>query len=156
MPITETLTDNVDGSASPVINHTSFDKTISLDAAGSGSSGPIVAAYVDEIDLVAGAFTLDLTALPQSGGGTFDGTTMKVQGFRVEYPTVNANTLLIATGASNGYDIFGGATHEILLSPGCLFQAYWDDKLQDISATDKTIDFTGTGTENFFLTLLVG
>lgn len=157
--VTETLTDFVDASPNPNINHTRFDKTLALDAAGSGSTGPVVANHIDDIEMVAGLHTVDLTALPQSGsggGGIFDATTMKVQGFRVEYPTTNSDTLTIGPGAADPYEIFGGPTQSILLFPGGLFQFYYDDKLPDISATAKDIDFTGVGTGNFLLTLVVG
>ncbi len=156
MSTTEILDINVDGSTSPSIIHDAFDKSFALDAAGTGSTGPITDVYADTIALIAGAHTLDLTAIPQSGGGTLDATGLKVQAIRFENLSTNTNLMTIDDGASNGYNILGAALGHVTIHPGAIFQMYFHDKLDNIAAADAEIDFGGTGTESFNLTILVG
>ena len=102
MSTTETIATNVDGSTSPQIIQDAFDKSFSLDSAGTGSTGPITNIFADAVALVAGAYTLDLTAVPQTGGGTLDATGLKVQAIRMENLSTNSNLMTIDDGAANG------------------------------------------------------
>jgi hypothetical protein len=147
--IRETLETGVDGAASPVIIHDALDKSVTLNAS---SAVPATKCSVDTIALTAGAKTVDLTALA-GANGTVDGTGLKVQFIRI----VNngANAMTFAEGASNGYELLGNGW-TITLPAGGYMQFYLPEGTPDIASGAKTIDVSGTGTQTFDLTVVMG
>jgi len=114
LTIREVVDLNVPDAANPIINHTGFDESGTLN---STSTPPVTKVACFEKVLVAGAATIDLTALPGTGGGTVDGTGLKVQAIKIRNPAANTNKLHVVPGASAGYNLWGAAFH-IILNPG--------------------------------------
>lgn len=149
--VTETLESNVAfASADKALIHSLSDLLAGITGytSLSATTSPVaskVAAY--EITLSSGAATIDLTALPQAGGGT-----QSVNGLLARYivlvnPVSNANNITIADGATNGYQLFGDASGQITLKPGQFIILYCAGNAQTVGGSNKTIDLTGTGTQ---------
>jgi hypothetical protein len=105
------------------------------------------------VALVAGAKTLDLTALTDAVLGTVDFSGLKLRLLHAVATSGNTAAISIAPGASNGYTGWVGSSG-LLLQPG-------DSRGPDlftggiaIDGTHKTIDLAGTGTES--VTLIMG
>jgi hypothetical protein len=111
-----------------------------------------------QVALVAGAKTLDLTALTGLGanGATEDFTGLKVQALFMKNPATNSGSISIAPGASNGYE-FNGSDGKLTLSPGQSVLLYLADSAPDVadSSADQ-LDFAGTGTEEFDIVMVAG
>ena len=144
------------GSTSPVVALDAFN--------GDGptltaSSPPAVTleSYVEHT-LVAGALTLDLTALVNSEGTTIDTTGLKLQTIVIENPAGNAD-MTVGIGASNGYALFGTAGKvEVPASAtqdGRMGQVF-NDQTPDVAGGAKEIDITGTGTEKVRIGMTFG
>lgn len=153
----------------------SANATIAVDAASSvtivqsgfnlsgvrltGSTTPAVTkeSYHD-YTFTAGAVTVDLTALLDAVGAAVDGTGLKVQCLIIKNPAGNAS-INMAPGASNGYDIFG-ASNDITIPGHATYDNYlsfyFPEGTPDVAAGDKTLDFTGTGTQTFYLGIVLG
>jgi hypothetical protein len=141
--IIHSLAELLDG----IVGHTSM---------GASTSPPAskVAAY--DVTLSTGAATIDLTALPQAGGGT-----QSVNGLLARYlvfvnPVSNANNITIADGASNGYLVFGDASGQITLKPGQFCILFCAGNAQTVGGSNKTIDITGTGSQVLRMLALFG
>ncbi len=151
LTVTETLDTGVDGVGSPVVVHNALNTTATLNAS---STVPGTKVSSDTVALVAGAKTIDLTALPGVGGGTIDATGLKLQAALIKNPAGNG-TLTVTKGASNGYAIWG-STYSVQVPPGGSILAYFADQLADVAAGVKTIDFAGTGTQSFSVLFVLG
>lgn len=122
------------------------------------STPPVSVESYQEYDLVAGAKTIDLTALVDSLGVTRDCTGLKLQTLIFINPTGNAS-MNIAPGGSNPYPIFG-ASNDITV-PGnaagdSIVALVFPEGCPDVAAGVKTIDIAGTGTESFKLGVVLG
>lgn len=110
-----------------------------------------------EIALTAGAYTIDLTALPDVNGATTTLTGKKVRALFFE--NLGAANMTFAKGASNGLDCLSGSWSMVLL-PGerrCIdLGGVSTGSIADISGSNKTIDVTGTGTQEFDFGVIVG
>lgn len=135
--------------ASPLV-HSAFSTTKNLDA----TSTPAVSkcAYLTKA-LVAGAGTIDLTALPHNGG-TVDLTGLRVEVLKFKNKTGNA-VMTISEGASNGYEALGNAW-SIKLLAGQEATFFLNDAAPVVSGTLKTIDVAGTGTEQLEVSVVGG
>ena len=122
------------------------------------TSVPCTQAYDDTIPLVAGTYTIDLTALPNGNLANKDLTGLTVQFIKVRNPSTNANNITVADGAANGYLILGDASGQITIPPGMSFQfgAVATEGLAAVSATVKNITVTGTGTQSFDVQIVAG
>ncbi len=109
------------------------------------------------IALVAGAYTIDLTALPDINGATTTLTGKKVRALFFE--NLGANNMTFAKGASNGLDSLSGSWSMVLL-PGerrCIdLGGVSTGSIADISGSNKTIDVTGTLVQTFDFGVIVG
>lgn len=109
--------------------------------------------------LVAGAITVDFTALPQAGGAAnYNATTpdpKKIRMFKFQAPTTNTANIRIVTGAATGKTICGAA-FQCTIPPGGEVQGYLLDGDVAASASLKLFDVTGTGTEKLNVTLVLG
>ncbi len=107
--------------------------------------------------LVAGAATINLTALPGLQAA-IDGTGLKLNVLRIRGELDGSNAkLTVSEGAANPYELFGAA-NPMEYPAGCrtCFTFEFDDALADIAAGAKNIDLAGTGTDSFFVEIIVG
>jgi hypothetical protein len=151
LEVRETLTVGVDAASLPVVLHDQLNVSGTLNAT---SAVPATKHIQDAaVPLAAGVYTIDLTALPGTGGATVDGTGLKVQLIRIH--NKGAAAMTFADGVTNGYELLGAAW-TITLPPGGAMQFYLPDTAPDIGASAKTIDVTGTGTQTFDLSIVMG
>lgn len=106
------------------------------------STPPATKTYSDEIQLAAGAATLDLQALDRGDLTDADFTGLKVQVAIFYAHSTNTDTVTIADGAANGYEIFGDANGQVTLNPGDIIVQYCTDTLDDVAAADSEIDLS--------------
>lgn len=155
MTIRETLTTGVADATSPIITHSGWNTQKSLAAA---TTPPATKVAAFQQALVAGAATIDLTALVGTAGATVNGTGLKVQAVKIQNPSTNTNTLVVKEGATNGYHLLG-ASFQIILQPGEEVCFLGLDKAPDVASTAKTIDLTDAavgGTESSNWIILLG
>lgn len=147
----ETLEGNTDpvNASSRRVTWSAFDNSGVFSAT---TTPPVTKIAGKTAALTAGALTIDLTALTGWGanGANVDGTTLKLQFFRVK--NLGANDMTFSTGASNGYN-FGGP---LTVKAGCEALLKFNDNLPDVSATVKNIDVTGTAAQTAEVTLVMG
>ncbi len=124
-----------------------------------GSSDPPGVYYSSQVvALVGGNKTLDLTALLGGLQGVIDATGLKLQVLRIRGEADGSNgALTISEGAANPMELFG-ATNPIIYPAGCRkpWTFEFDDKLDAVSAGDCEIDLAGTGTDSFFIEMILG
>lgn len=155
LTVRETLSTGVPAAERPIVTHSGFNSSGSL---SSSTTPPITKVAAFTKALVAGAATIDLTALVGTAGAAVDGTGLKVQAVKVQNPSTNTNTLVIKEGASNGYHLMG-ASFQITLQPGEEFIWRGIDKAPDVAGSAKTIDLTDAavgGTESSNWIILLG
>ncbi len=131
--------------------------TLPIPAVLSGTtSPPIEKVYSDRIQLVAGARTLDLTALvPGNITPDTDFTGLKIQLLQFTSPENNLADITITPGASDGYDL-GGAGMSVTLSPGDTIIFALNDNAPDVGPTDKEIDFAGSLIDDIDILIVAG
>ena len=145
----ETLADGSIGSNNTV-THTGYDESNALNG---GTTPPATVCAFFLGALAAGAKTIDLTALSGTNGATVSGTGLKVQAFRVK--NLGANAMTFTVGASNGYEL-AGAGWKLILASGQYAMIYGNDATPDVAAGAKTIDVSGTGTQTFECSIILG
>lgn len=111
------------------------------------------------LTLSTGALTIDLTALtPDINGATLDLTGKKVRALFF-HNLSSTNTMTFAKGASNGLDSLSGSWTMTLLAGErrCIdLSAVAVASIAAISASIKTIDVSGTGTDTFDFGVVAG
>lgn len=142
--------DAADGANSPQITHDKFSSSGTLTPT---SSVPATKVSADRVALVAGAKTIDLTALVGTNGAAVNGTGLKVQLFK--FANRGAAFMTVSQGAANPYQ-FGGANWSRRVQPNQEILFYGHDLDPDIAAGAKNIDVAGTGTDEFELTVVMG
>lgn len=153
LSVRETLETNVPAATNPVITHSKFNVESSLNA---DSAVPATNVIAIEGNLTAGADTIDLTNLAQSGGGSFDATGKRLQAFIIINPATNTVQQSWVPGASDGYNLFGNASGRYDPMPGQSALFFGFDKLPEVSSSAKTIDITGDGTEVYKILMVFG
>lgn len=105
--------------------------------------------------LTAGAATIDLTALLGTLGASESFSGLKVQGVLFYAPTDNADPITLTEGASNGYELMGDGW-KVTLKGGqrVLFRGF--EKTPDVASNAKTIDVSGTGTQQIWIVICAG
>lgn len=145
----ETLSTEVDASTSPVVTHAGFSTNGTMSAS---TSPPATLVSYETITLSTGA-TIDLTALTGTNGIAVDGSGLKVQLFKIK--NNGAAAMTFSEGASNGYALLGAAWSLILLA-GQEMLVQLNDAAPDIAGADAEIDVTGTDTQEFELSIVMG
>lgn len=159
-PITNTLLtyqQSVTNSVSPGTTQTElFSQGGQLQYNGVSGQAPLATkAFPVLVTLVAGAATLDLTALT-NGDQTEDMTGLSLMELQAIAHPDNANPITIAPGASNGYSGWVGTNGLKLTTAndqnkiGPLYGGILVD------GTHKTIDIAGTGTQKVYIAMLFG
>lgn len=156
--VIETLATGVDGipsGAARNVTHSAFN--FSPGAKDASSTPSVTQVSSDTIALVAGAKTVDLTALPLVNGATLDATGLKIVAILFSNASASTGAMTFAKGASNGYTGLG-ANFSIAVPPGGCVEAYTakHSSVAAVSGTVKTIDVAGTGTESFNIIIVLG
>lgn len=156
LEVTETLALGLDNVDDPSFVHSIGSPEGTLNAS---STPPATKVFSDNVALVAGTKTLDLTALAGPASTSIDFTGLKVQLIALRCPTGNTLPILVQKGAANAYNLLGAdnasaETLEVLPGDDVLLRRY--DTLEDVDATHKDIKFTGNGTETINVLLVAG
>jgi len=151
-----------DGSAAASVNHAlaQFSGLTTSRSFGGTGAPTWTDAWSDTVDLSGGAATIDLTALArQAPLEDVDFAGSKIVYAAFAGAAANSNGIEVSPGASNGYAIFGTADDQITVYPGqiCEYGSMVQaDLAAVVAATNDEIDFTGTGTEQVHVLLIVG
>lgn len=130
---------------------------LSLESTSPGSSQPeiVTKGYAFKKALSAGAATVDLTSLTNVLGTSESLTGLKVQGVVFLNPSSNANAITIAKGASNGYELLGSG-FTFTLQPGQTAAFRLFEASPDVGSGAKTIDLSGTASQELYIILVAG
>lgn len=154
--VIETLTAlNGANSPGPTFDTANLAATISgtIDATTSVAATKVISA---QVSLSAGAASMDLISNTYGWGGaavTFSG--LKVQLAFFQNLSTNTAAVTIADGATNGLNIFGDSSGQITLGIGAWAFFYNADRLDDVGASDKTIDFSSSDVDAAVNVILV-
>lgn len=123
----------------------------------SGSTTPPVTTPAGRNDfaLSGGAASIDFTAIRGSGGANKDFTGLKVQSIVLKNKATNTGPMTFTEGASNGLALCG-PSFSFRLQPGQWCQFFFNDASPDVASGDRTIDVSGTGTEQFEIFAVAG
>lgn len=150
LDVDETLDVGVAGVREPVVRHNNLNPRGALDA---GTTPPATKhVQLAAQALVAGAKTVDLTALVGTAGATVDGTGLKVRVLRIRNNGVSLMTF--GPGAADPYQLWAGWS--LPVPPGGAFALYMADGAGAVGAAAKNVDVAGTGTETFDLSVVFG
>lgn len=151
--VRETLATNT-GSASDssrVITHDAYNETATLSAT---STPPATTCAHFLLTLSAGAATIDLRALTGTNGASVDLNGLKVQVVRVK--NLGANSMVFKSGGTNGHTGVFTATNGQIVQPSGHVMVFANDAGDDVDATHKTWDVTGTGSQTAEVTIVAG
>lgn len=151
--VRETLASNT-GSASDssrVITHDAYNESATLSAT---STPPATTCAHFLLTLSAGAATVDLRALTGTNGAAVDLNGLKIQVVRVK--NLGANSMTVKVGATNGHTGIFAATNGHPIQPSGHVQCFSNDTGDDVDATHKTWDVTGTGSQTSEWTIVAG
>jgi len=151
--IAETLATNTGSApaAMRVVTHTDYNETATLN---SGTTPPATTCASFLATLSSGSLTIDLRTLNGTNGAIIDGNGLKVQVVRVK--NLGANPLTIKSGASTGHTGFFTATTGTIVPAGAILMLFTNDNGDDIDATHKFWDLTGTGAQTSEWTIVMG
>lgn len=150
--VTETLGNNT-GSApagSRVVTHTEYNETATLNGA---STPPATQVAEFLLTLSTGAATIDLRALEGTNDAVVDGNGLKVQIVRIK--NLGANPMIFKGGAATPHNMFGTTDGQTVF-PGAHIMIFSNDGGDDIDATHKHWDVTGTGAQTAEITIVMG
>lgn len=117
---------------------------------------PASSIFSDRLQLVAGALTLDLQALPQGNIiPDIDLTGQKIQILQFTSPETNLADITISPGAVNGYEL-GGAAMSVTLAPGDTILFLFNDNAPDVANLDSEIDFAGSLIDDIDILIVAG
>ncbi len=117
---------------------------------------PASKVFSDRLQLVAGALTLDLQALPQGNIiPDIDLTGLKIQILQFTSPETNLADITITPGASDPYEL-SGAAMSVTLSPGDTHIWLLNDNAPDVANNDAELDFAGTLIDDIDLLIVAG
>ncbi len=146
-----------DSNADPSDQTTSYTSQSSTDTYTGSTTVPVTKSAKFTVTLDPTTHTLDLTAIPNDTGGTFDGTGLKVQFLRFKATATNANKIVISNAASNPYRIDATTTAwSINLVAGQVVALELNDAADDVGGTHLGILFTGTGVQTIDCHIILG
>ncbi len=117
---------------------------------------PASKVFSDRLQMLAGAFTLDLQALPQGNIiPDIDLTGLKIQILQFTSPETNLADITITPGASDPYEL-SGAAMSVTLSPGDTHIWLLNDNAPDVANNDAELDFAGTLIDDIDLLIVAG
>ncbi len=150
--VAETLANNTGSSlpASRVVTHTEYNETANLNAA---STPPVTQVAEFLLTLVSGAATIDLRALDGTNAAVVDGNGLKVQIVRIK--NLGANPMTFKGGAATPHNMFGTTDGQEVF-PGGHIMLFSNDSGDDIDATHKHWDVTGTAAQTAEITVIMG
>lgn len=122
------------------------------------STVPATKYAAGRLTLSSGSGTLDLTALPgRTADEVVDGTGLKLQLLILHNRSTNANKITITKGASNGIGLAASNdTWTLTLSPDQTVGLYLKDAGPDIASDKKTLDISGTGSQELDYEIVMG
>lgn len=150
--VVETIANNT-GSAtagSRVVTHSEYNETATLNA---GSTPPATSVAEFLLTLVSGAKTIDLRTLEGTNGAVVDGNGLKVQ--VVRFKNLGANPMTIKGGSATPHNMFTVTTGQVVF-PGAHITIFSNDGGDDVDATHKFWDVTGTGAQTAEVTIVLG
>lgn len=135
------------------VTHTVYD--VAPGNLSSTTDIPVSVVSIQPYALAGGTKTIDLYALSTTLGSV-DCIGLKVQGLRIT--NVSGNAALTITGeGANGYSLGGaivvpaaGASRDLVVT------LWFPESLADIATAERYLVITGTGTQAFYLELLLG
>lgn len=143
--INETFALGVDGVTDPSAQCVIEGTTATLNAS---STPPVTKAYFDnDIQLTAGALTLNFASMARGNLTANDMTGLKLQGWAMSCPATNTAGVTVTTGASNGYDWLGASDGKFVILPGEAYAFKGDDEQPDVASGARTIDFASGDTD---------
>ena len=149
--VTETPALALDLAANPDIIHQITGFAGTLNASTSVTAAAVIS---DTITLTAGAHTIDLTAFTRTTLAAVDFTGTKVKLYKISTAAANTAVVTFATGAANGYALFGTAG-TVILGPGECVYGYRAAQAATVSSTVKNIDVSSSDTDAIFSIVLV-
>ena len=153
LTVTEALETNVGDLSDKSITHSGYNSAASSNAASVPPASKVAAG---QVNMIAGAGSIDLTALALGAQGTVvDMTGMRVQFIKVKALAGNANPITISKSVANGYDGFG-ASFSLSLAPGGEMLLRGNDGGNDVAAGNKGLTLAGTGTQGIALEVVAG
>ncbi len=150
--IAETLANNTGSApiATRLITHTDYNESGTLNS-GSTPPATLCASFLQALS--SGTATIDLRTLVGTNGAVTDGNGLKVQIVRIK--NLGANPLTVVEGASDGHNFFS-ATDGTVIQPSGVVMLFSNDNADDIGATNKTWDLTGTLAQTSEWTIVMG
>ncbi|MCC6797721.1 MAG: hypothetical protein IT366_21590 [Candidatus Hydrogenedentes bacterium] len=134
------------------LTHNAFNQSLTLPT----STIPVTKAYVTNKAMSGGAATIDLTSLTDISQSAADFSGLKVQALLCYNPASNS-PITITEGASNGHSLSASSSSwKVTLPAGAWFLFYGADGGQDVGASDKTWDLSGTTTNALSIAVLAG
>lgn len=154
---TVALTETLIVGADPTIGTLSLTPAAGQKWLFDGTTGPTATkSYHATITMSSGTATLDLTALPDPETGTnMDLTGLKLKMLHLSAPSGNANAVTVAPGATNGYTGWIGTSGYTLNASDQRGPSVHNAGIA-VDATHKTIDITGTGSQQVTIVALFG
>lgn len=148
---TETLSGG-DIATPQIVQHTGYNQRLLAD----GTTTPdLTKAAYEQVNLVAGAASIDLTAL-QLNGAAVDLTGTQPRGILITALAANVGDITVSKGVTNGYT-GAGAAFSVTLNPGMSVLLMWTlDNALAVGAGAKTLDLAGTGTDGVQLSAVAG
>lgn len=148
-----TLTGDFVDPADATVTLNGLNTTTTLDAT---TTPAVTKATAFNHAMSAGAGTINLASLPGlTSEEVIDGTGLKVQVFKFKNPSTNSGTITIVPGASNGYNLLGSSM-SIELPVGAEISCKIPEGTPDIASGARTIDISGTGTDELSIAVGMG
>jgi hypothetical protein len=150
--VVETLPNNTGSAAAAnrVVTHAEYNEVASL---GAASTPPATLVSEFLLTLSVGAATIDLRTLTGTNGAVVDGNGLKVQIVRIK--NLGANNMTFKGGAANPHNMFTVTTGQVVF-PGAHIMIYSNDNGDDIDATHKEWDVSGTASQTAEVTIIMG
>ena len=152
LTVQETLTDDLLASGANSVQYNGLNVSQRYNSA---STPPVTKVAAFSKALSSGAGTIDFTALTGTNGAAVTGLGLKVQFAKFRNPSTNTGAITIVEGATNGLALLGAA-FKIVLPVGAECSFALNDASPDIASGDRTIDLTGTGTEELECIIVMG